>query len=372
MSRAEPAPSATDADRRGSLRRIGETCLWLILIGVVVVAAVHLASVLRIVVLPVLLALVLATLLAPPAGWLRRRGWPPAAASLAVVVAFLLVFVGLGAWLGPSVGGQLGDLGASLTAALQEVERWLVEELGLSPEQISGAVDELAQTLRGNLDNLAQSVFTGASLVLEVLAGLLLAVIVLFFFLKDGDRIWSFVQSLAPRRHRRHVREAGERSWSALAAFLRGQTLVALFDATFIGLGLVITGVPLALPLAVITFFAAYIPYIGAISAGAAAVLVALVSQGFITALIVLAIIVAVQQLEGNVVQPLIMGRALHVHPLVIVLGVVAGGVLAGIIGSVVATPVLAAGSGVFGYIRERQDAGEPGGGDGPEAPDDG
>jgi putative heme transporter len=363
-----PSPP-TDRERPSILRRVGETCLWLIVIAVVVVGAVELASRLRLVVLSTLLALVLATLLAPAVRWLLRRGWPPAVASLAVVVGFLLVFAGLGAWLGPTVGRQLGDVGAGLTAGVQTIERWLIDgPLDVSPQQVSAATDRLIQTVRENVGSLAQGALSGASLLLSILTGLVLAVVVLFFFLKDGDEMWRWVQSLFPSRHREGVREAGERAWAALAAFLRGQTVVAFFDALFIGLGLAITGVPLALPLAVITFFAAYVPYIGAVSAGAAAVLVALVSQGFVTALIVLGIILVVQQLEGNLVEPFIMGRALSVHPVAIVLGVVAGGVLAGIIGSIIATPVLAAASGIFGYLRERQAENEQATGDGDPA----
>ncbi len=371
MNHADSAPGATNGQRHSTLRRVGETCLWLILIAVVVVGALRLASTLRVVVLPTLLALVLATLLAPPVRWLRGHRWPRAAAALTAVLGFLLLFVGLGAWLGPTVGGQLGQLGAGLTGGLGKIERWLIEgPLDLSQQQVSAAVDRLIQTVRDNVGSLAQGAITGATTVLSILAGLLLAVVVLFFFLKDGDGMWSWAQSLVPRRHRPDVREAGERAWSSLGAFLRGQTVVALFDATLIGLGLAITGVPLALPLAVITFFAAYVPYIGAITAGAAAVLVALVSQGFVTALIVLGIILLVQQIEGNVVSPMIMGRALDVHPVVILLGVVAGGVLGGIVGSIIATPILAAGSGIFSYLRERQAAAEHASAD--EAPVDG
>lgn len=356
-----PSPTP-EGQQRSPLRRIGETCLWLIVIAVVVIGAVRLASTLRLVVLPTFLALILATLLAPPVAWLRRRGWPRAVAALAAVAAFLLLFVGLGAWLGPAVGGQLGELGVQLTAGLREVERWLVEgPLDLSQQQVSAAGNQLVETVRGNVGTLAQTALSGAGVVLAVIAGLVLAVVVLFFFLKDGDEMWSWVQGLVPRAHREEFREAGERAWTALAAFLRGQTLIALFDATFIGLGLVITGVPLALPLAAIVFFSTYVPYLGAIVAGTAAVLVALVTQGFGTALIVLAIVLVVWQVEGNVVYPLIMGRALHVHPVVLLLGIVAGGVLAGVTGAIIATPVLAATSGVFAYLREQRVAAEAG-----------
>lgn len=325
------------------------------MIAVVVLGGVELASRLQAIVLPAFLALVLATLLAPVSGWLRRHGWPRALAAFSVLLAFLLVIAGVVAWIVPSVADQLGDLQIGLTGGLGVVQQWLVDgPLALSPDQVAGVVGRVEETVTGNLNNLAQTAVTGATMVFSVLIGLVLAVVVLFFFLKDGDRMWSWIRTLVPRRHREAVGEAGERSWSALSAFLRAQTLVALFDAIFIGLALVITGVPLALPLTVLTFFAAYIPYIGAFSAGAAAVLVALVSSGFTTALIIVGVILLVQQLEGNVIQPVIMGRALSVHPVIILLGVVAGSVLAGIIGAIIATPLLAAASGAFYYVRER------------------
>ena len=350
-----PSPLA-DVRQGSPLRRIGETCLWLIVIAVVVVGAVRLASMLRLVVLPTFLALILATLLAPPVGWLRRRGWPRAGAALAAVGVFVLFFVGLGAWLGPAVGGQFGELGAQLTAGVREVEEWLVEgPFDLSHQQVSAAVDGLVDTVRGNVGSLAQTALSGAGVVLSVIAGLLLAIVVLFFFLKDGDAMWAWALGLVPAAQRNDLREAGERAWTALAAFLRGQTLVALFDAVAIGLGLVITGVPLALPLAVIVFFSTYVPYLGAIAAGAAAVLVALVSQGLGTALIVLVIVLVVWQVEGNVIYPFVMGRALSVHPIVLLLGIVAGGVLGGVVGAIIATPVLAAASGVFDYVRDQR-----------------
>ena len=272
-----------------------------------------------------------------------------------MILASLVVIGGLAAWIVPTFMSELGALESSLTAGLREVERWLGDgPVGLSQEQVGAAVDQLSRVVRDNLSNLAGGVITSAMVVLEVLVGLLLAVVILFFFLKDGAGMWAWAQTLVPTRHRADFRGAGERAYSAVASFLRAQTLVALFDATFIGLSLVITGVPLALPLTVLTFVAAYVPYLGAISAGAAAVLVALVAQGLTTALIVLGAIIVVQQFESNVIQPLVMGRALNVHPLIIVLGVAAGGVLGGIAGAVVATPLLAAASGVFAHFRAR------------------
>jgi putative heme transporter len=343
-------------DRRPPLRRLGERCLALALLilgAIVVYYGAQLASTLRIVVLPTMLALVLAALLVAPVRWLRGRGLPPAAAALGVLVAVLLVVVALGAWIVPQVTDQLGELSDGLREGLGQVRDWLVDgPLGLSQNQIDAAFDQLQQFVQDNIGSLAQLGLSGASILLQVLAGLLLAFVVLFFFLKDGEQLWHGLLSFVPRRHRDRVRVGGEGGWAALGAFLRGQTLVAAFDAVFIGLGLLIVGVPIALPLIVITFLAAYVPYIGAFTAGAAAVLIALVSLGVTPALVVLGIIVVVQQLEGNVIEPIVMGRALDVHPLIVGLGVVTGGVLGGVIGSIVASPVLSALTGAVNALR--------------------
>jgi len=194
-------------------------------------------------------------------------------------------------------------------------------------------------------------------LLTEIIAGVVIAIVVLFFFLKDGDRIWSWICGLVAPEHRDAVNEMGSRSWRTLGAFLRGQSLVALFDAVFIGLALVIVGTPLVLPLVVITFFGAFIPIIGAFLAGAAAVLVALVFQGLTEALIVLAAIVVVQQIESNIFAPVIVGRSVRVHPLAILLGVTIGVTVGGIIGALVAAPLVAVAATILAYLRERADA---------------
>ena len=178
----------------------------------------------------------------------------------------------------------------------------------------------------------------------------------LFYLLKDGERIWGWLVSLVTPARRDDVRQAGELAWQALAGFVRGQTLVALFDAVLIGSAIAILGVPLALPLAVLTFFGAYVPVIGATVTGLLAVFVALASQGIVAASAVLAAILVVQQIEGNMFQPVVVGRTVQVHPLAILLGVTAGGVLAGIIGAMIAAPVVAVAGAVLRYVRERSD----------------
>jgi predicted PurR-regulated permease PerM len=343
------------------LRRVGEVCLWALVIGAAVVAVAHIAARLRLVVLPVLLALVLSTLLAPPTHWLRRRGVPPAVAALVAVVGGLVLVGGPIAVVAPLVVQELQDLDVGVSGGLEEIQRWLTESLGVSGSTVNNAIDRVQEEVRSNVGALTQRALTGAMLMVEILSGLALAVVVLFFLLKDGERMWGWVRDLAPPRHRDAIGEAGIRAWQGLAGFLRGQTLVALAEATLIGLALLIIGVPLVLPLAVLTFFGAYVPVLGATLAGLAATLVALFAEGAVAAALVLAAIVVVQQLEGNVLQPYIVGQSVHVHPVAVLLAVTAGAILAGIIGAMVASPLLAASSAVLAYVRERAE-GDPGG----------
>jgi putative heme transporter len=332
---------------------VGEACLWLLIIGVAVVAMLWVAARLRLIVLPIGLALVLATFLTPISGFLQRRGWPPAAAALSSVVGFILALAGTILVIAPQAVDQFEEFDVSITAGIEQVQDWLTDgPLGLSEAQIESAISEAQEQIGDSTAQIVGGALSGAVIAVELVAGLLLAFVLLFFFLKDGPRIWSWVVSLFAPRRRHQVDQLGRRSWGALAGFLRGQTVVAAFDAFFIGLALIILGVPLVLPLVVITFFGAYIPILGAFVAGLAAVLVALVDDGIITALLVLGAIIFVQQVESNVLAPVVVGRAVHVHPIGVLLSVTAGGVLAGIIGAMVATPLLAMAGAVLGYLR--------------------
>jgi predicted PurR-regulated permease PerM len=339
------------------LRRLGEVCLWLLVVGVAVVAAANVVARLRLVVVPVALALLLATFLTPPVRWLKDHGWRDGLAALTVLVTALLALGGLGVLLGPPVVDQFADLDIGITGGIDRVQDWLADSpLPFSSDQVANAIDRVQGQLSDGFGALADQVVRGAVVVLELVAGLLLAVVVLFFLLKDGARMWEWTVGLAPEHRRADVAEMGDRAWTALGAFVRGQTLVALFDAVLIGLALLVIGVPLVLPLAVLTFFGAYVPVVGATVTALLAVLVALVSNGLTAAVAVLAAILVVQQIEGNVLQPVVVGRAVDVHPVVILLAVAAGGVLAGIIGMLLAAPIVAVATAVLAYLRERAD----------------
>lgn len=351
---AEP-PDTPAAMRR--LRRLGEACLWILVIAATTVAVFWAAAQLRVVVLPTGLALVLCTFLWPPAQRLRRRGFPRAAAAGVVLGVAVALVAGIAVLLGPQTVDEFGELDVGISGGLDTIEDWLVDgPADLSQEQVDDVAGRIREQAQESVGMLAGGALAGALLLIEVIAGLIIALVVLFFFLKDGDRIWDWICGLFPPERRDDARAMGARSWTALAGFLRAQGLVALFDAVFIGIALVIVGTPLVVPLVVLTFFGAFIPIVGAFAAGGAAVLVALVFQGFAEALIVLAAIIAVQQIESNIFEPVIVGRSVNVHPLAVLLAIAIGLTLGGIIGALVAAPVLAVGAAMLAYLRERAD----------------
>ena len=203
----------------------------------------------------------------------------------------------------------------------------------------------------------ANEVLTGAVLLTTWAAAVVLIVALTFFFVRDGARMWEWVLELFHEDRRPTLREAGDRSWAVLSAYVQGVFLVATIDAVLIGAALLLVGVPVAMPLIVLTFIGAFFPIVGAFVAGAAAVLVALVANGVGAALVILGVIVAVQQLEGNVFYPIVVGRKLALHPVAILLTLTAGAVLAGVTGAFLAVPIAAVGAAILGYTRERRKA---------------
>ncbi|UZJ24813.1 AI-2E family transporter [Rhodococcus antarcticus] len=310
-----------------------------------------------VVVLPAVLGVVLATVLAPPTAWLRRHRVPAGAAAAITTLGFVAALVGLVLGVAPSVVGQVGDIADQASGGLSQVRDYLTgPPLNLGSEQITAAVDTLTNRLQSSASVIAGGVFTGVSVVTSALVTAVLVLLLGFYFAKDGDRFLPWVQRVAGDRVGGHVAEVGRRGWTVLSGFIRTQALVSLIDGTFIGLGLVVLGVPLALPLAVLTFILSFIPIIGAVVAGALAVLVALVTNGFTTALLALAVVLLVQQVEGNVLQPVLQSRSLRLHPAVVLLAVTGGGSLFGIVGAFLAVPVVAVAAEALRYTGERID----------------
>jgi predicted PurR-regulated permease PerM len=305
-------------------------------------------------VLPVIIAVLLTTLLAPGARWLEARGWRPAPAAALLTFVALLVFVGMWALIIPGVLSQSDDLFTNLEdGAGQAVS--VLEPLGVGRADVDRAIDEALSSVQG--EAVANEVLTGAVLLTKWAAAVILIVVLTFFFVKDGNRLWDWMLELFHEDRQPMLREVGARSWGALSAYVQGVFLVATIDAVLIGAALLIVGVPVAMPLIVLTFVGAFFPVVGAFVAGAAAVLVALVANGLGAALVILAVIVAVQQLEGNVFYPVVVGRRLQLHPVGILLALTAGGVLAGVVGAFLAVPIAAVTGAVLNYMRERREA---------------
>ncbi len=335
-----PHPLAGDAPAR--LRRAGRIAWALLgLVGVVVVLGYAIGA-LSFVVIPLVLALFPATLLVPLAHLLKKWGAPDVAAAMAAILVGLALFGAVIGAMVPLVAAELPAVTESAGEGIGEVEE-LLQRIAPGTE-VPGVSDlmTLVQEQLGEAGDVAGQALGAAVFAFETVAGILLVLVALFFYLKDGARLMNGVATLAPAHVRPRVVGVAERAWDTLGSYFRGQLLVALVDAVFIGLGLLILGVPMAVPLAVLVFFGGLFPIVGAVATGALAVLVALADSGLTAGLIVLGIVLAVQQLEGNVLEPLILSQAIDLHPLVILLAITAGGLLLGILGAFLAVPFAA------------------------------
>ncbi|HEY8481464.1 MAG TPA: AI-2E family transporter [Spirillospora sp.] len=329
----------------------------------VVVAAVwvlvHLFMKVASLVMAVISALLLTALVSPVAQRVRRLRAPAWVAALCGLLTVIVAAGGSVALVGNQVAAEWDELRRSLTHGMTRAKDQIVSALPITDRQLDGVIDEMLGALqRGSPDPVA-----GAGMATRVIAAVLLALFLLFFMLKDGRRMWEWVLHLVPERRRGRVDDAARAGWRALGQYVHGIILVALVDAVGIGLALVLIGVPFAVPLALLTFVAAFVPIIGAVVAGAAAVLIAFVSGGLTDALLVLAAVLAVQQAESHLLQPLIMGRTLHLHPVVVIVSVAAGTLAAGIAGAVVAVPLVAVVYRIARVLAEEAAAPE---GDGP------
>ncbi|WP_143695124.1 AI-2E family transporter [Williamsia sp. 1135] len=308
-----------------------------------------------VVLLPILLAIIVCTVLWPPVGWLRRKGMNAAAASAVVLLLAVGVVAGIMGAIAPSVVDQSGDLASQATDGVVKIQDWLHgPPFNFSDDQLDNAVNAITSRIQDSSATIASGVFTGVAAATSVLITLFTVLFLTFFFLKDGPRFVPWLRRTSGAPAAEHLAEVLTRIWSTLGGFIRTQALVSAIDAVLIGLGLVILGVPLAYALAIITFFGGFIPIVGAFVAGALAVLVALVGNGLWTALIVLGIIVAVQQLEGNVLQPWLQSRSMNLHAAIVLLAVTGGGTLFGIIGAFLAVPVAAVVAVILRYLNEQ------------------
>jgi putative heme transporter len=317
--------------------------------------------------LPILLALILATLCVPPARRLERLGLPRLAAAFLVVIGGIGSLVGVGALLTPTFIEQGRELQPSVAQGVDSILVWLEEgPVGYDRTELEELFNQALMTLQDQAGTIASSVGTFALALGQGLAALALAIVLLFFFVKDGEQIVAWFIKLVPEHHSDTARAAGARGWVALSGFVRGTALVALIDALGIGIGLFLLDVPAYLPLAVLIFFGGFIPVIGATVTGLLAVLVALASGGLTTALAVGGLVLVVQQVESNVLQPTIMRRAVALHPVVILAVLTGGAVLIGVVGAFLAVPVAAVAAAVGNELRLRHELAKRGGVAGP------
>ncbi len=307
--------------------------------------------------LPVVLGLLLATVLWPPTRQLRKV-MPDSLAALISLLAGIGALVGLVFVLAPQVMGQWKEVSDAAIEGIEELRDLIAgEPFYVDSEQINDLFTQVMEQAQGNASSIASGVLTGVSTATSYLITTVLALVLCFFFLKDGPKFIPWARDLAGDRAAPHVAEVAQRLWTTLSGFIKAQAAVGLVDAVAIGIGLAVLGVPFALPLSVLIFFGAFIPIIGAFLTGAIAALVALVTDGPTNALIVVILIVIVQQLEGNVLQPLLVGRTLSMHPALVILAVTAGGALAGIVGMFLSVPLLAVTVSLVRYAREQLDA---------------
>lgn len=314
----------------------------LVILGAVYVLL-YIVGRLALVVTPVAIALLLAALLQPVAAWLRGHGFQRSLAAAIVLLGGIATVAGILTLVINAISHGFGDLSDSVGDGVDEVRDWLVDgPLNLSQADLDDAIHSAETALVDNRDTLTAGAVATATTVTELFTGFLLVLFALFFFLRDGRQIWLWLIGLLPRNSREDVDGAGLIAWKTLISYVRATGLVAFTDAAGIGIGLAILGVPLALPLAALVFLGAFIPLIGSFLSGLIAVLVALVSNGPITALFTLGVVVLIMQLEGHLLQPLLLGRAVRVHPLAVILAIAAGLLVAGIVGALVAVPLVA------------------------------
>ncbi|HWG62050.1 MAG TPA: AI-2E family transporter [Streptosporangiaceae bacterium] len=352
----------------GWLQRAAAWSWRLLLVGLLIYVAFRVASVLRVVVLPCIAALLLTALLQPLMARLRRLGLPALAATWCTLLLAVAVLAGVTTLAATRTTADYPTLVNQLKHTVNELQRSLAgPPFHLHHAGIQALANRVVAFLKQHQSAVAGTVVTGGKIFLEILAGFVLMLFVTFFLLKDGSKIWGWlVHFLGPDTRGRATR-AGDAAWQVLRYYVRGTVTVAAIHAIVIGFSLWVLGVPLLIPLVILVFLAAFIPLIGILVAGALAVAVTLATKGWIAAVVLIAIFILENQLESHLLQPLVVGRLVRLHPLAIILVLTVGGVVAGIPGAIVAVPTAAALVRAAPYLRRRAPA-APGGPGSPPA----
>ncbi|MEV7931610.1 AI-2E family transporter [Curtobacterium sp. NPDC089185] len=337
-------PDRVTADAVPTGMRIAGAFSWRFLVVVAALAVVvALVVLLQEIVVPFLVGLLVCALLAPMSAFLQRHGWPKWLAVLSCFVAVLVVIGVLALVVTAQIRYDLPTLEHRLRSNVQTFQTLLATEpFGITSAQVTKYLSEATTFLQAHVSSILSGAAEAGTGLVHALEGLFIVVFTTIFVLVDGRRIWSWVVRIFPRRSRGRIDAAGQAGWKTLTSFIRVQLIVAVTDALGIVIGALALGLPLAVPIGVIVFFGAFVPVVGAIVAGIVAVVIALVFNGLVPALIMLAVVVAVQQLESHVLHPFLTGSAVRVHPLGVVLGVIAGTTIAGVVGAFFAVPFIA------------------------------
>ncbi|MFT3900651.1 MAG: AI-2E family transporter [Gordonia sp. (in: high G+C Gram-positive bacteria)] len=305
--------------------------------------------------MPIALALLIATVLWPAVGWLRRRGFPDSLAAALMTITGVAAVVGIVAGIVPSVMQQSKGLGQKAIDGGKKALEWLHgPPFNVEQKELDNFIQTITKKLEGSAGQIAQTAMSGVSTLTSSLLSVFTILFLVFFFLKDGPKFLPWLRSTSGTRAGDHLAELLARIWNTLSGFIRTQAIVSFIDAFFIGAALFFLGVPLWFPLTVITFVAGFIPIVGAVVAGILAVLIALVGKSWIAALIMLGVILLVQQIEGNVLQPMLQAKVMELHAAIVLLAVMLGSDLAGIPGAFLAVPVAATVAVIFRYANEQ------------------
>jgi len=339
----EMPPRSLWADGFG---RLAVRAIQIIVVVVLVAGLIWGIQQVTLVIIPLILALIFASAFGPVTMWMRRKGVPSVLATLITLLAVVAVLAGLGWLVVNAVIDQWDELSSQAVEGFQQAQDWYhTLPFAISPDQVNQALNAIGDFVTSA--QFGSGALAGVSAVASFLTGLVLMVVILFFFLKDGPRMWEFV--LRPFRGSDYdrARRIGDKTVTVLGSYVRGTASVAAVDAIGIYIGLLILQVPLALPLAVLVFLLAFIPIVGAVTAGILAALVALVTNGWVVALIVVGVVVLVNQLEGNFLQPVLMGRTMKLHSFVVLVVLAGGTAIGGILGTLLAVPLTAVAWGI-------------------------
>ena len=343
VTRPATRPDAQEAVPYGL--RIAAGVAWrVIVLAILAWGLGHVLAATRTVGIPVAVGLLLTALTMPVMVLLNHRlGLGRHLASAITTLGGLTLVIGLLALAGNQLVSGFADLRGQISEGIAQIQDWLANgPFELGSEQINQAITSAQQWVSANSSTLTSGAVSAGTTASEFLVGTIIALIVMFFFLAEGDSMWSWFVRLLPKDIQEPVHQGFRRGWVSLGSYVKTQMLVAFIDAFFISLGALIIGLPLVIPLALIIFFASAVPIVGAVVSGALAVVLALVVKGPVYALIMLSIVLAVQQIESHLLQPLLMGKAVSLHPLAVLLGVAVFSFLFGIVGALFAVPVMA------------------------------